>query len=68
MKICSICHKISGNDNDHVDCVERRRIELEDEDFKSKIPERLDVSGGSELASEIKAVIEHMTKKEDERA
>ena len=62
MKICSICHKISGSGQDHLDCVEKRRVELEDEDFKNKIPEKLDISKSSELASEVKAILEHMTR------
>lgn len=63
MKKCSICHRISGTNEDHLDCVQRRKIELEDEDFKQKIPERLDVSKNSELAIEIKAILDHMYKK-----
>lgn len=62
MKICSICHRISGSGEDHLDCVERRRVELEDDDL-DKTPERLDV--GTELASEIRAVIEHMAKERE---
>ena len=34
MKICNICHKISATDQDHLDCVQKRSIEMRDEDFK----------------------------------
>ena len=66
MRICSICHKISGSGQDHLDCVEKRRVELEDEDFKNKIPEKLDISKNSELATEVKAIIEHMTREKED--
>ena len=36
MKICSICHRISGTNQDHLDCVQKHAIELEGEDFKQK--------------------------------
>ncbi len=63
MKICSICHKISGTDDDHLDCKEKRRVELEDEDLKSKLPEKLDMAkNSSDLASEVKALLDHMTR------
>ena len=47
------------------DCVQRRRVELEDEDFKQKIPERMDAAAGSGLAPEIRALIEHMAREKD---
>ncbi len=62
MKICSICNKISGTGQDHLDCLQKRRIELEDENFKLGIPEKLDLLKGSELATEVKAILEHMTR------
>ena len=31
---CSICDRITGTGKDHVDCVEKRRIEMEDQNFK----------------------------------
>ena len=30
MGTCSICKKISAGGTDHLDCIEKRRIELED--------------------------------------
>ena len=63
LKICSICKKISGTDNDHLDCQEKRRIELEAQDLKEKLPERLDMTkNANDLNLEIKAVLDHMTK------
>ena len=66
MKICSICHKISGTDQDHTDCIQKRRIELEDEDFKNKLPEKLDLTKNPEdLGVEVRAILEHLTKEKD---
>lgn len=63
MKVCSICHKISGTNNNHLDCVQKRRIELEDQDLKEKLTEKLDLAKNSnELGTEIKAILEHLTK------
>ena len=42
MGICSICKKISATDSDHLHCVEKRRIELENLQFKDTITEKLD--------------------------
>ena len=66
MKICSICHKISGTDHDHTDCIQKRRIELEDDDFKNKLPEKLDLSKNPEdLGVEVRAILEHLTKEKE---
>jgi len=63
MKICSICNRISGTDQDHLDCVQKIRIENEDENFKQSIPEKLDLSKNSlGLGVEVRAVLEHLTK------
>lgn len=63
MKICNICHKISATDQDHIDCVQKRRIELEDEDTKSKLQEKLNLSNDTQdLRVEVKAILEHLTK------
>ena len=63
MKICSICNKISGSDDDHLDCKEKRRIELEAEDVKEKLPEKLDMNKNSnDLNLDVKAILDHMTK------
>ncbi len=64
MKICSICNKISGSDQDHLDCIQKRRVELEDVDFKNKIAEQLELSKNSQdLDVGVKAILEHLAKK-----
>lgn len=63
MKICSICHRISGTEQDHLDCIQKIRIENEDESFKQSIPEKLELTKNSQnLGIEIKAILEHLTK------
>ena len=63
MKICSICNKISGSDEDHLDCLEKRRIELEAEDMKEKLPEQLDIAkNANDLNLDVKAILDHLTK------
>ena len=65
MKICNICHKISATDEDHIDCIQKRSIELEAEDFKS-IPEKLNLSkNDKELGVEVRAVLEHLAREKD---
>jgi len=66
VKICSICHKISGSDKDHLDCIQRRQVDLEDGDFKSKITEQLELSKNSQdLDVGVKAILEHLSKEKD---
>ena len=66
MKICYICHKISATDQDHLDCVQKRSIEMQDEDFKNNIPENLNLSNNpQDLAVEMKAILEHLAKGKD---
>ncbi len=66
MKICNICHKISATDQDHLDCIQKRSIELEDEDFKNNIPEKLNLSINSQdLGVEVRAILEHLSKEKD---
>ena len=66
MKICNICHKISATDQDHLDCVQKRSIEMENEDFKNKIPEKLNLSiDTQDLGVEVKAILEHLSKDKD---
>ncbi len=67
MKICNICHKISATNEDHLDCVQKRSIEMEDEDFKNHITEKLNLSiNTQDLAVEMKAILEHLAKGKDE--
>ena len=66
MKICNICHKISATDQDHLDCIQKRSIEMEDENFKNNIPEKLNLSNNpQDLAVEMKAILEHLAKGKD---
>ena len=66
MKICNICHKISATDQDHLDCIQKRSIEMKDEDFKNKITEKLNLSNNpQDLAVEMKAILEHLSKDKD---
>ncbi len=66
MKICNICHKISATDQDHLDCVQKRSIEMKDEDFKNNITEKLNLSNNpQDLAVEVKAILEHLSKEKD---
>lgn len=63
MKICSICHKISATEQDHLDCIQKIRIEFEDENFKQSIPEKLELAKDSQnLGVEVRAILEHLTK------
>ena len=66
MKICSICHKISGSGQNHLDCIQKQRVELESEDFKLKIPEKLQLSKNSDLGVEVKAILEHMSREKEQ--
>ena len=66
MKICNICHKVSATDQDHIDCVQKRRIELEDDDLKNKLPEKLDLAKNpQDLGIEVRAILEHLTKEKE---
>lgn len=63
MKICNICNRISATGKDHLDCVQKRRVELEDEDLKNKIPEKLDIAKNpQDLGIEVRAILEHLSK------
>lgn len=63
MKICNICHRISATGEDHLDCIQKRRVELEDEDLKNKIPEKLDLAKNpQDLGIEVRAILEHLSK------
>lgn len=66
MKICNICHKISGSGQNHLDCIQKQRIELENEDFKMKIPEKLELAKSSDLGIEVKAILEHLSREKEQ--
>jgi hypothetical protein len=68
MKICNICNKISATDKDHTDCVQKRSIEIEDQDFKNSIAEKLNLSkGNQDLGVEVKAILEHLTRNKENK-
>jgi len=67
VKICSICQKISATDKDHTDCIQKRSIEIEDQDFKNSIAEKLNLSkSNQDLGVEVKAILEHLTREKDQ--
>ena len=68
MKLCNICHKISATDKDHIDCVQKRNIELEDKNFKNEITEKLNLSkNNQDLQVEIKAILGHLTRETNQK-
>lgn len=68
MKLCNICHKISATDKDHTDCVQKRSIELEDENFKNELTEKLNLSkNNQDLGVEIKAILGHLTRETNQK-
>ena len=63
MKICTICKKISGTEEDHIHCQEKLRIETEAEDYKKKITENLDLMKNSDnVNSDLKALLGHISR------
>lgn len=56
--LCSICNRISATGKDHIDCMEKVRIELEDADLKKKAVEGL--GPDVKLGKELRALLEHM--------
>ena len=69
MKICSICKKISGTGSDHLDCIEKRRIELEDGGVKEKLVEKLDLEKDpNDMGKEIKALLGHMNREKEKKS
>lgn len=48
-----------------MDCLQKRRIELEDEERKLRLPETLDMANGDDLHVEIKAMLHHMAEERD---
>ncbi len=63
MGTCSICKKISATNNDHLHCIEKRRIELENLQLKDTITEKLDLEKDpNNMGKEIKALLGHMNR------
>lgn len=57
--ICSICGKLSGSGKDHLNCVEMRRVEAQDQTPDQDVSGRLDAKDDA-LAGGIRAVMQHM--------
>jgi len=65
--MCNICHKISATDKDHTDCIQKRSIEMENENFKNSITEKLNLSkNNQDLGIEVKAILEHLTRERNQ--
>lgn len=60
LKLCSICKKITATGQDHLDCIQMRRVRLEDDELE-RIPERLN-RDPKELGVEIRALLEHLAR------
>ena len=66
MGTCSICRKISATDCDHLHCIEKRRIELENVQLKDTITEKLDLEKDpNNMGKEIKALLGHMNREKE---
>ncbi|MBT4215997.1 MAG: hypothetical protein HOE24_00515 [Nitrosopumilus sp.] len=51
-----------------MDCVQKRSIELEDENFKNEITEKLNLSkNNQDLGVEIKAILGHLTRETNQK-
>ena len=69
MGMCSICKKICATDNDHLHCVEKRRIELENLQMKDTITEKLDLGKDpNNMSKEIKALLGHINREKDTKS
>ena len=69
MVVCSICKKISATDSDHLHCIEKRRIELENLQLKDTITEKLDLEKDpNNMGKEIKALLGHMNREKETKS
>ncbi|HJJ21777.1 MAG: hypothetical protein CK526_04220 [Thaumarchaeota archaeon] len=67
MKICNICHKISATDKDHTDCIQKRSTEIENQDYKNSLGEKLNLSkNNQDIGIEVKAILEHLTRERNQ--
>jgi len=66
LKNCSICHKISATEDDHLNCKEMRRVELEDKELKQKLAAKLDMDRDVDLDVEVRAILDHLTREKKE--
>ncbi len=69
MGTCSICKKGSATDGGHLNCVEKRRIELENLQLKDTITEKLDLQKDpNNMGKEIKALLGHMNREKETKS
>jgi len=67
VKICNICHKISATDKDHTDCIQKRSTEIENQDYKNSLGEKLNLSkNNQDIGIEVKAILEHLTRERNQ--
>lgn len=60
--VCNICGRMTWG-GDHLDCIQMKRIEAEDEERKERLPEDLDIAKDpQDLDIQIKALLEHITR------
>lgn len=62
LKVCTVCGKISATGEDHTDCIQIRRLELEDKELRRSVPEMLGSSEEQDLGVEVRALLEHLTR------
>ena len=66
MGTSSICKKISATNSDHLHCIEKRRVELENLQLKDTITEKLDLEKHpGNMVKEIKALLGHMNREKE---
>jgi len=69
MGTCSICKKISATNDNHLHCVEKRRIELENLQLKDTLTEKLDLGKDpNNMSKEIKALLGHMKRERETKS
>ena len=52
------------NTTDHLDCMEQRRIEIENAESKRDLPERISLDN-AELCKDLKTLLSHMSDNKD---
>ena len=69
MGTCSICKKISATGSDHLHCVEKRRVELENLQLKDTITEKLDLEKDpNNMGKEIRALLGHINREKETKS
>ena len=69
MGTCSICKKISATGSDHLHCVEKRRVELENLQLKDTITEKLDLEKDpNNMGKEIRALLGHINREKENKS